>query len=88
MSEQFPCEDLRAQGLSSSTYVRMECLLAGYVLRPLQGGARTEVSRRAGASRLTLYPSLHPVTAAIWAHAHAVALVAMLASCSQATVDG
>ena len=42
MSEQMSCEEFRSQGLSVTPYVRMEINFAGYVLRPLDGGARTE----------------------------------------------
>lgn len=41
MSEQLPCDEQRDAGLSSH-YCRMQITFAGYLLRPIQGGAATE----------------------------------------------
>ena len=43
MSEQLPCLEFRANGLSTTPYTRMEVLLCGYILRPIQNGAQTEL---------------------------------------------
>jgi len=42
MSEQLPCLEFQAQGLSATPYCRMEVTLAGYVLRSIDGGTKTE----------------------------------------------
>jgi len=41
MSEQLPCADFQERGLSDE-YVRMDMTLGGYVLRPIDGGRKTE----------------------------------------------
>ena len=43
MSEQLPCLEFRANGLSTTTHTRMEVQLCGYILRPIQNGAQTEL---------------------------------------------
>lgn len=42
MSEQLDCQQFRDQGLSAGKYCRMEVILAGYLLRSLDGGTKTE----------------------------------------------
>jgi hypothetical protein len=39
---QLPCEEHQAKGEASGEYCRMDVTLGGYVLRPVDGGRKTE----------------------------------------------